>query len=123
MSKSKDKKKSFVPVFMFIGMGIGFLMMDKLGGVGFVSLMFIGMGIGFLFDTFITIEEKEIKFKAPIKIGGLINMLLGLTFIIGGAAAIVIPEFLIRNMNLFLGLGFIAIGLFIFIYGYSIFKK
>ncbi|MEM2849285.1 MAG: hypothetical protein QXI36_03305 [Candidatus Bathyarchaeia archaeon] len=45
--RKEDKRKRFLfPVFMFTGMGVGFLLIESIGGLGFVSAMFIGMGLG-----------------------------------------------------------------------------
>ena len=122
MGGSEQKKRSMFPVFMFIGMGIGFLLIDKFGGLGFVASMFIGMGIGFLFDSLFRIEEREVHIEFPIKLSGLIHMTIGAAFIFGGALAIIAPEILLENMKFFIGLGFIAVGVFLLTYGFRVVK-
>ena len=57
-----ESRKKLMPIFMFIGMGIGFMMIDYLGGTAFLAFMFIGMG--------------------------LITMALGLIFVMGGVLAV-----------------------------------
>jgi len=100
------KKHSLFPVFMFIGMGVGFLLIDSLGGLAFVSAMFIGMGLGFLFDSFVRIEERKVSVEIPIKASGIITSIIGAIFIVGGALALISPELLTQYTTYFIGLGF-----------------
>jgi len=99
MGGSEQKKRSMFPVFMFIG-----------------------MGIGFLFDSLFRIEEREVHIEFPIKLSGLIHMTIGAAFIIGGALAIIAPEILLENMKFFIGLGFITVGIFLLTYGFRVVK-
>ena len=121
--KMESKKKhSFFPVFMFIGMGVGFLLIESLGGLGFVSAMFIGMGIGFLFDNLVVIEERKVSVEVPVKASGIVTSVIGVLFIIGGVIALTMPELLEKLATYFIGLGFIIIGIFILIYGMRLVK-
>ena len=86
--KKTGKKHSLFPVFMFIGMGVGFLLIESLGGLAFVSAMFIGMGLGFLFDSFVRIEERKVSVEVPVKASGIVTSIIGLIFIAGGALAL-----------------------------------
>ena len=123
MSGSEDKsRKRLMPVFMFIGMGVGFMMIDYLGGTAFVAFMFIGMGLGFLFDTFFEVEARRVKAQVPLKVGGMITMALGLIFVVGGALAVLAPDLLMKVMTFFIGLGFIAVGIYLLIHGFSLVK-
>ena len=114
------KKHSLFPVFMFIGMGVGFLLIDSLGGLAFVSAMFIGMGLGFLFDSFVRIEERKVSVEIPIKASGIITSIIGAIFIIGGALALISPELLTQYTTYFIGLGFIIVGIYLMLYGYGL---
>ena len=115
-----DKKHSLFPVFMFIGMGVGFLLIDSLGGLAFVSAMFIGMGLGFLFDSFVRIEERKVSVEIPIKASGIITSIIGAIFIVGGALALISPELLTQYTTYFIGLGFIIVGIYLMLYGYGL---
>ena len=117
-----DKKHSLFPVFMFIGMGVGFLLIDSLGGLAFVSAMFIGMGLGLLFDSFVRIEERKVSVEVPVKAGGIITSIIGAIFIVGGALAFIAPELLTRYITYFIGLGFIIVGIYLMLYGYGLVK-
>ncbi|MEM1558440.1 MAG: hypothetical protein QXL27_05515 [Candidatus Bathyarchaeia archaeon] len=122
--KIENKRKHFLfPVFMFIGMGVGFLLIESIGGLGFVSAMFIGMGLGFLFDNLIVIEEKKISVEVPVKIGGIATSIIGVLFIIGGTVTLIAPELLEKLATYFIGLGFIVVGIFILIYGLGLVKS
>ena len=116
------KKHSLFPVFMFIGMGVGFLLIDSLGGLAFVSAMFIGMGLGLLFDSFVRIEERKVSVEVPVKAGGIITSIIGAIFIVGGALAFNAPELLTRYITYFIGLGFIIVGIYLMLYGYGLVK-
>ena len=115
-----DKKHSLFPVFMFIGMGVGFLLIESLGGLAFVSAMFIGMGLGFLFDSFVRIEERKVSVEIPIKASGIITSIIGAIFIVGGALALISPELLTQYTTYFIGLGFIIVGIYLMLYGYGL---
>jgi len=118
--EKSDKKHSLFPVFMFIGMGVGFLLIDSLGGLAFVSAMFIGMGLGFLFDSFVRIEERKVSVEIPIKASGIITSIIGAIFIVGGALALISPELLTQYTTYFIGLGFIIVGIYLMLYGYGL---
>ena len=118
-----DKKHSLFPVFMFIGMGVGFLLIESLGGLAFVSAMFIGMGLGFLFDSFVRIEERKVSVEIPIKASGIITSIIGAIFIVGGALALISPELLTQYTTYFIGLGFIIVGIYLLLYGYGLVKS
>jgi len=119
---NKIKKHSLFPVFMFIGMGVGFLLIESLGGLAFVSAMFIGMGLGLLFDSFVRIEERKVSVEVPVKAGGIITSIIGAIFIVGGALAFIAPELLTRYITYFIGLGFIIVGIYLMLYGYGLVK-
>ena len=114
------KKHSLFPVFMFIGMGVGFLLIESLGGLAFVSAVFIGMGLGFLFDSFVRIEERKVSVEIPIKASGIITSIIGAIFIVGGALALISPELLTQYTTYFIGLGFIIVGIYLMLYGYGL---
>jgi len=118
-----DKKHSLFPVFMFIGMGVGFLLIESLGGLAFVSAMFIGMGLGFLFDSFVRIEERKVSVEVPVKASGIVTSIIGLIFIVGGALALYNPNLLAEYSTYFIGLGFIIVGIYLLLYGYGLVKS
>ena len=118
--EKSDKKHSLFPVFMFIGMGVGFLLIESLGGLAFVSAMFIGMGLGFLFDSFVRIEERKVNVEVPVKASGVITSIIGAIFIVGGALALISPELLTQYTTYFIGLGFIIVGIYLMLYGLSL---
>ncbi len=118
--KKTGKKHSLFPVFMFIGMGVGFLLIESLGGLAFVSAMFIGMGLGFLFDSFVRIEERKVSVEIPVKASGIITSIIGAIFIVGGALALISPELLTQYTTYFIGLGFIIVGIYLMLYGYGL---
>jgi len=120
--KKTGKKHSLFPVFMFIGMGVGFLLIESLGGLAFVSAMFIGMGLGFLFDNLVRIEERKVSIEVPVKASGIIASIIGVIFIVGGALAMIAPDFLVKYTTYFIGLGFIIVGIYLMLYGYSLVK-
>ena len=123
MSEAERRKRGVFLVFcMFVGMGVGFILIEQLGGLGFVASMFIGMGVGFLLDALITVEKRRIAVKIPIKAGGLTSMLIGALFIMGGGLAIAAPELLERYAVQFVGLGMIAVGVYLMLFGYSYVK-
>lgn len=124
MDSKENKRKHFLfPVFMFIGMGVGFLLIESIGGLGFVSAMFIGMGLGFLFDNIIAIEEKKVRIEVPVKISGIVTSIIGIIFITGGTITLIAPELLKELVIYFIGLGFILVGVFILIYGLGLIKS
>ena len=103
-------------------MGVGFLLIESLGGLAFVSAMFIGMGLGLLFDSFVRIEERKVSVEVPVKAGGIITSIIGAIFIVGGALAFIAPELLTRYITYFIGLGFIIVGIYLMLYGYGLVK-
>ena len=120
MNEENSKKKhSLFPVFMFIGMGVGFLLIDSLGGLAFVSAMFIGMGLGFLFDSLVRIEERRVSVEIPVKVGGIVTSIIGAIFTVGGALALINPELLTQYTTYFIGLGFIIVGIYLMLHGLS----
>jgi len=120
-SERKRRHVFFLPL-MFIGMGVGFILVDYLGGEAFVASMFIGMGIGFLLDSMFSVEEKKLIFEKPYKIGSISLMLIGLLLIIGGGLFIVKPDLLASIKEILIGLVIIAIGLFILTSGYKLYR-
>jgi len=118
--EKSDKKHSLFPVFMFIGMGVGFLLIESLGGLAFVSAMFIGMGLGFLFDSFVRIEERKVNVEVPVKASGVITSIIGAIFIVGGALALISLELLTQYTTYFIGLGFIIVGIYLMLFGYGL---
>jgi len=118
--ETNEKKIPFFPVFLFIGMGIGFLLIEVAGGLAFVSAMFIGMGLGFLFDSIVTVKKKKITVELPVKASGIVAMLIGMIFIAGGTLALIQPQLIMNLSTYFIGLGFIVVGIYIMLQGYSL---
>lgn len=116
----KKKRIFFLPL-MFIGMGVGFILIDYLGGEAFVASMFIGMGIGFLLDSLFSVEEREIVFEKPYKLSSLSLMIIGLIMILGGGLYLVNPTLLESIKQILIGLVIIAVGLFILTSGYKLY--
>ncbi|MEM4488411.1 MAG: hypothetical protein QXK88_06415 [Desulfurococcaceae archaeon] len=119
-SKAKRKPPLF-PVFLFIGMGIGFLLIP-VSPLAFISSMFIGMGLGFLLNEVVVIEEKRVKIEIPMRVGGITMVIIGTLFIAGGVFSIVAPDLLQRYATVFLGIGFITAGALIFFYGLGLLR-
>ncbi|HDI12442.1 MAG TPA: hypothetical protein ENF63_02485 [Candidatus Bathyarchaeota archaeon] len=119
---NKSKKHSLFPVFMFIGMGVGFLLIESLGGLAFVSAMFIGMGLGFLFDSLVRIEERKVSVEIPVKASGIITLIIGAIFTVSGALALYDPNLLAEYSTYFIGLGFIIVGIYLMLYGFGLVK-
>ncbi|RLF98391.1 MAG: hypothetical protein DRN49_05960 [Thaumarchaeota archaeon] len=118
-----ERRKPFFLFFMFTGMGVGFILIPVFGGLSFPAAMFIGMGLGFLFDSIIVVEERKMSVEVPVRIGGIIMMLVGLLMIIGGSIMLAAPRLLERLIPYFIGLGFIAGGAYVLVAGLSIVKK
>lgn len=123
MEKEKHRRHVFFVPLLFIGMGVGFILIPFLGGEAFTASMFIGMGIGFLLDSIFTIEEKTVTIRRPVTTAAVSLMIIGAIFIVGGALFIINPKFLRIISDILIGLGFVTAGIFIFLSGYSIFKK
>lgn len=122
INNNKAKKKPpLFPVLLFIGMGIGFLLIP-ISPFAFIASMFVGMGLGFLLNEILVIEEKNIKIEMPMRIGGLTTMIIGVLFIAGGVISIIAPDLLQQFAVIFIGLGFITVGIFIFFYGLGLLK-
>lgn len=121
MSEVKEKKPPLFPVFLFIGMGVGFLLIP-VSPFAFISSMFVGMGLGFLLNEVVVIEERRIRMETPTKIGGIASMAIGALFIVGGILSIIAPNIVQQFATVFIGLGFRAVGLFIFFYGLDLLK-
>ncbi|MBC7129793.1 hypothetical protein H5T51_01050 [Candidatus Bathyarchaeota archaeon] len=122
MDEDKSERKVFFPVFLFIGMGIGFLLIDFLGGLGFVASMFIGMGVGILFDNLVKPEGGKVSFEPPVQAGGIAAIVIGALFIAGGVSTILMPGLLETLAPYLIGLGLIAIGIIILVYGAGMLK-
>ncbi|HIE14017.1 TPA: hypothetical protein EYP70_01970 [Candidatus Bathyarchaeota archaeon] len=95
--------------------------------------MFIRIDVDFLFDTFIMNEEKDSELHLAIgwfflfPRSDLIPIHLGCGSLASTGATSGRPsptqtEHPTKE-DIFLGLGFIAVGLFLFMYGYNIFKR
>ncbi|MEM2005086.1 MAG: hypothetical protein QW705_06575 [Zestosphaera sp.] len=121
MNEEKGKKKLPFPMFLFIGMGIGFMLIP-ISPFAFIASLFVGMGLGFLLSEIIVVEEKRIRAEFPVRMGGIASMLIGLVFIAGGLLSIIAPKLLEQYATVFIGLGFIVTGLFIFLYGLELLK-
>ena len=119
----KKGKGVFIVSLMFIGMGIGFILIDIIGGVAFVASMFIGMGLGFILDTFIEIRESKISFTMPLSVSGIVMVLVGLSMITGGLIVMFVPSLLEKIMPYMIGVIFIAVGAFILAGGFRILKS
>ena len=117
MNKEESERLHLFPVFLFIGMGVGFLLIESVGGLGFVSAMFVGMGLGFLFDSLVVIEEKRLRIEIPTRTTGIAVSVIGCLFIIGGVTALIMPDMLEIVAAYLVGLGFIALGIFILMHG------
>jgi uncharacterized membrane protein HdeD (DUF308 family) len=112
------RKRVFFAPFLFIGIGVGALLIDPLGGNAFVASMFIGMGIGFILDSFFSVEKHEIRVQTPVRLGSFAMMIVGALFIIGGLSAIISPQMLSKLMPYLIGMGFILGGVFMLISGF-----
>ncbi len=108
---SKKRHGFFLPL-LFIGMGVGFLLQQQMGGSAFVASMFIGMGLGFLLDSFVVVENRE--FRAEKVSGSRATIsILGLVFIVVGALFFINPELLKELWNYLIAIGFILFGLYL----------
>ncbi len=85
----KGKKVRFLIPFLFIGMGIGFLL-ETLGSILlFMASMFVGLGVGILLDMINRLNNSRsfvhLVIGAPIVFFGLLMAFLGLsTYILNG---------------------------------------
>ena len=86
----------------------------------FPVFLFIGMGLGFLFDSIVTVKKKKITVELPVKASGIVAMLIGLIFIAGGTLALIQPQLIMKLSTYFIGLGFIVVGIYIMLQGYSL---
>ncbi|MCD6509921.1 MAG: hypothetical protein J7L11_06000 [Thermoprotei archaeon] len=120
---TEKKRKSLFPFAMFMGMGVGFLLIERLGGTAFVACMFIGMGIGFLLDALIKLEEEVVKVRLPMRAGGFVLSTIGVLMIIGGILTLTVPDLLANIIYYLIGLGLIAIGLYILFSGMVFFRS
>ncbi len=107
MSEEGSSGLVFV-AFMFIGMGIGYLLGNTAAG------LFVGMGTGFLAMAYLKPREKEIELrKEPW--GSVILAIVGLGFILGGVSLLLgleIPWDKLGGVFLVLmGLAFLAMAL------------
>ncbi len=108
---SEERRHAFFVPLMFIGMGIGFLLVDYLGGTAFVASMFIGMGIGFLLDSVFTIENRMV-----VRVRGSSNLFLftlGAIMVVGGLLYIIFPKIIQIIGDYLVAAGFILFGLYI----------
>ncbi len=120
---SETRKRRLFPFFLFIGMGVGFLLIDRLGGTAFVACMFIGMGLGFLFDSIFEVRTEKVEVKMPTSLAGVALALIGVIFILGGFSFLFFGELIKRLMHYFVGLGFIVVGIFLLIQGTLVFRR
>ena len=116
MNTEKRRKHVFFLPLMFIGMGIGFLL-NSFYENAFVACMFIGMGLGFLLDSFLVIEERKIKVKRVYKASSFALMFLGVVFILSGMIYFLNSSLLNLFKNYLIAIGFIALGVIIFVKG------
>ncbi len=110
---SARKRKFFLPC-MFIGMGIGFLLMNWIE-TAFVACMFLGMGVGFLLDSLFVVEEKKIKANKVYRSSSVALAILGLSLMLVGVLLLVSPKMLEVLETYMFGFGFIIFGLFILV--------
>ncbi len=116
------RRKPFFLFFMFTGMGVGFILMSSLGGLGFTAAMFIGMGLGFLADSVLTVEEAKIKAEVPVKAGGAVMTVIGVLLIAVGGLLLFSPSLLEAVAPYVIGLGFIAAGVYLMLVGTRVIK-
>ena len=118
MGKSGKKKRVFFPFFMFLGVGLGFLLIEFFGASAVAGLMFVGMGLGFLFDSVITVEERTIAVRSTVKMGGIVYCIVGVIFIVCGALSMIDPKLLVNHVIYLMGLGFIVVGAYLLVSGF-----
>ncbi len=89
---------------MFIGMGLGFLLINVFGGNAFVASMFIGMGPSFIMDLFIEVRENRISFIFPSSFSGITIIVVGLAMVIGGFTLLFAPNMINKIMPYIVGI-------------------
>ena len=122
MGENGKKKWVFLPFFMFIGVGIGFLLLDQFGGLAVIVCTFLGLGLGFFLDSIVTVERKEIRAELPARVGGVIYCAVGVIFIVSGILTMISPELLVNYVTYLMGLGFIIVGAYILVFGFKLAK-
>lgn len=123
LEKGRRRKGVFFLSLMFIGMGVGFILTDIIGGEAFVASMFVGMGLGFILDSFIEIRESAVSFTMPLTASGTVMIIVGLSMITGGLVIIFVPNLLEKVIPYLIGLAFIAVGAFILTGGIKMLAK
>jgi len=122
MDEIGKKKWVFFPFFMFVGVGVGFLLLEQFGGLAVVGCMFLGLGLGFFLDSIVTVERKEIRAELPAKVGGMIYCAVGAVFIVSGILTMISPQLLVDYVTYLMGLGFIVVGAYVLVFGFKLAK-
>lgn len=117
MGEDRKKSRVFFPFFLFVGIGLGFLLIEFFGALAVVALTFVGLGLGFLFDSIVIVEERRVTVGFPVKISGVVYCVVGVIFIISGILSMIAPELLINYVIYFMGLGFVVVGAYLLVYG------
>ena len=114
---SNTKHGFFLPL-LFIGMGIGFILQQYMGGSVFVASMFIGMGLGFFLDSFLVVEGNKLHPRS-FKNSRITLSILGILFIFVGLISIINPALLEHLWNYLIAIGFILFGLYLLLRGWE----
>jgi hypothetical protein len=120
MSEDKKRKKVFFPFFMFVSVGFGFLLIERLGAIAVVALMFVGLGLGLLFDSTVTVKERKVSVELPVKAGGIIYCVIGGIFIVSGLLTMISPRLLVDYVTYLMGLAFIVLGAYLLVSGFKL---
>lgn len=120
MSEDRKKKRVFFPFFVFVSVGLGFLLMERLGMIAVVALMFVGLGLGLLFDSTVTVNERKVNVELPVKLGGIIYCVIGGVFVVSGLLTMISPRLLVDYATYLIGLAFIVVGAYLLISGFRL---
>jgi len=120
MSEDKKKKRVFFPFFMFVSVGLGFLLIERFGATAVVALLFVGLGLGLLFDSTVTVQERKVSVELPVKAGGIIYCVIGGIFIVSGLLTMISPRLLVDYVTYFMGLAFIVLGAYLLVSGFKL---
>jgi uncharacterized membrane protein HdeD (DUF308 family) len=105
---------------MFVGVGLGFLLLERLGVAAFVAVMFVSLGLGLLLDSIVTIEKREVRAELPVKVGGIVYCIVGAVFVVSGLLTMISPQLLVNYVTYLMGFAFIVVGAYLLVSGFRL---
>ena len=105
---------------MFVGVGLGFLLIDRLGVEAFVAVTFMSLGLGLLLDSIVTVKKREVRAHLPVRAGGIVYCIVGVVFLVSGLLTMISPRLLVDYVTYLMGFAFIVVGAYLLVFGFKL---